>query len=387
MKVIEISKTSHIKSFHQLPFSLYKDSQAWIPHVYQEVEDVFAPTKNPFFKHGTAKRWIVLDAKGSCIGRIAAFVNKKRAFDEFQPTGGIGFFESQNNQALANLLFNTAKNWLEEQGMKAMDGPINFGERNKYWGLLIDGYEHPPNYGNNYHLPYYKDLFESYGFKIYFKQYCFKREAIAPLPEKYERIAASVLRNPNYAFKPMNAKRFYAYAEEFQEVYNQAWQTHDNFKPMRLEQARKALKTMKPILDPRAVWFAYFKGKPVGFLIFLPDINPIIKKINGNMNLWGKLRFLIEFKLNKPKNLWAVVFGFHPEHQKKGLEAGLFQEIKNHFGKNPPYEEIFISWIGSFNPKMLHINRSLGSKHYQTLATYRHIFDPSIPFKPCPSID
>ena len=121
-----------------------------------------------FLNMEKAARFILKNKKQELIGRIAVFINYKKSNTERQPTGGIGFFECINNQKVADLLFNNAKKWLQNENIEAMDGPINFGERNKYWGLLTEGFEHPPVYGNNYNPEYYIQLFENYGFKKLF---------------------------------------------------------------------------------------------------------------------------------------------------------------------------------------------------------------------------
>ena len=169
-KVIEVTDKTTQAEFIQLPFSIYKSDPNWIPPLKQDIEKVFDPAKNKFFEDGECTRWILKDERGQTIGRIAAFINRRTAFTEDQPTGGCGFFECIDNQEAANLLFDTGKQWLQERKMEAMDGPINFGERNAWWGLLVDGFT-PATYEMNYNLPYYKALFENYGFKIYFKQY------------------------------------------------------------------------------------------------------------------------------------------------------------------------------------------------------------------------
>ena len=100
------------------------------------------------------------------------------------PPEGMGFFESVNDQKVAFMLFDACKDWLTQRGIEAMDGPINFGDRDKWWGLLVDGYELEPNYQQHYNYPYYKDLFEAYGFKTYFKQLTYGRKTRDPLSPK-----------------------------------------------------------------------------------------------------------------------------------------------------------------------------------------------------------
>ena len=173
MTIIEVKTSAHIKAFHQIPFEIYKNDSNWIPHIKQDVEKVFTKKENKFFRHGEAIRWILKNDDNVYIGRISAFINRKKAFSEKQPTGGVGFFECTNDPEASSLLFDTAKKWLEDREMEAMDGPINFGERDRYWGLLVEGFENRPIYANPYQPPYYQKLFEDYGFLTYFEQFMY----------------------------------------------------------------------------------------------------------------------------------------------------------------------------------------------------------------------
>ncbi len=149
-----------------------KNNPNYIQPLDNEVNDVFNTLKNKNFKYGETKRWILKDDNNNLIGRIAAFIHSKyiNKGTEFA-TGGIGFFDCINDSAAAKILFDAAKNWLQSKGMEAMDGPINFGDRDKWWGLMVEGFEQPPIYGMPYNPPYYEQLFENYGFKNYYNQY------------------------------------------------------------------------------------------------------------------------------------------------------------------------------------------------------------------------
>jgi hypothetical protein len=186
MTIIEVNSPAKIKVFHQIPFDIYKNDSNWIPHIKQDVEKVFTKSSNKFFRHGEAIRWILKDDNNKYIGRIAAFINRKKAFSEKQPTGGIGFFECIDDLSASSLLFDTAKKWLEDREMQAMDGPINFGERDRYWGLLVEGFENRPIYANPYNPPYYQKLFKDYGFLTYFEQYMYCRNISDDISSKYK---------------------------------------------------------------------------------------------------------------------------------------------------------------------------------------------------------
>ena len=166
--LLEIVKDNRSeKEFIEVNVKCNKSNPQWIRPLDRDIKSVFDPSKNNLFKTGSAIRWVLKDDNGTLLGRIAAFVsrNYKNKGDTF-PVGGIGFFDCVDNIDCAMQLFNEAKEWLASKGMEAMDGPINFGERDRWWGLLTEGFQ-PPIYGMNYNPTYYQDLFEKYGFKVF----------------------------------------------------------------------------------------------------------------------------------------------------------------------------------------------------------------------------
>ena len=166
----EVTDKSLERVFIEFPKRLYKGNRNWVCPLDDDIKSVFDPAKNKYFADGEAIRWVAYDPQGKVVGRIAAFYDNEHAYAYEQPTGGCGFFEAINDQELANQLFDAARLWLLSRGMEAMDGPINFGPRDSWWGLLVEGYEFQPLYSNPYNPPYYKELFENYGFKNYFNQ-------------------------------------------------------------------------------------------------------------------------------------------------------------------------------------------------------------------------
>ena len=161
MQLVEVNTKRTIKSFHQLPFKLYKNNKVWVAHLRQDIESVFDKNKNKQLRHGEVIRWILLDKKEVVIGRVSAFVNRKMKSGKIA-VGGMGFFECINDKKAAFILFDACKKWLEERDCEAMDGPINFGEKDKFWGLLVEGFEHQSVYANSYNPAYYQSFFEEY---------------------------------------------------------------------------------------------------------------------------------------------------------------------------------------------------------------------------------
>ncbi|MEN7548174.1 hypothetical protein AAG747_09650 [Rapidithrix thailandica] len=383
MKIIEVNDPKLVKEFLQVPVKLYKNDSYWIRPLDKDIEEVFDPKKNKMFRHGECARFILRNGKNEAVGRVAVFVNKRTANkDNDQPTGGMGFFDCINDQEAANMLFDTCKAWLEERGMEAMDGPVNFGERDKWWGCLVQGFTEP-NYCMPYNFPYYKELFENYGFREYFQQFTFGRKVQGHLDERIFAKANRIYNNPDYEFRHINLKEIEKYAEDFRAVYNKAWVKHAGVGEMPKAQAMNIMRQMKPVIDEEIIWFGYYKGEPIAFWIQLPELNQLFKHLNGQFNWWAKLKFLYYQKFVGANKLFGVAFGITPAHQGKGVEAALIVAYQREFAnvENYRYKDVELNWIGDFNPKMIRICEQIGAEVKKTHVTFRKLFDETKEFK------
>jgi hypothetical protein len=383
MNLVEVNTKVLEKEFIHWPDTLYKGDPNRIKPLDDDIRKVFDPEINKLFRQGEAIRWILKSVDGTTtIGRIAAFIDRKQSITHEQPTGGLGFFECIDDQEAANTLFDACRSWLEERGMEAMDGPVNFGDRDRWWGLLVDGF-YPPNYCMPYNPPYYQKLFESYGFQNYFNQYTYHRFFFdGDLDEHMQETADRIAKNPSYRMSHLAKGNLDKFAEEFTIVYNKAWVRHTGVTQFKLAHAKALLKSLKPILDERLVWFAYYNDEPIGFFIMIPEMNQVFRYLNGKMDLWGKLKFLWYFKvLKRSRTAVGMIFGIAMEHQRKGVEGAIvcaFREVA--LKKNFPYKELELNWIGDFNPTMMRIAEMVGCKIKKTHITYRYLFDSSKPF-------
>ncbi|PKP48083.1 MAG: hypothetical protein CVT95_04815 [Bacteroidetes bacterium HGW-Bacteroidetes-12] len=387
MIIKEVTTNKLIKQFHQLPFSIYKNDNNWIPHIKQDIEKVFDPTKNKAHANGKIIRWILFDSTQKPIGRIAAFVNFEQAKTDNQPTGGIGFFECVNNIEAAELLFNTAKKWLITHNMEAMDGPINFGEKNMFWGLLVENFIDPNSYGMNYNPSYYQQLFEEYGFQTYYKQFMFKRSVGIPTQKVFDDKSNRILADGNYSISNVKKLNLDEIARNFKTVYNSAWATHDGFKEMTFATSRKIMQNLKPIYDPSIMIFVYYKKEPIAFYINIPELNELFKYVNGNLNWLGKIKFLYHKMVHPPQTMVGIVFGIAKRFQGKGVDGAMIKWAHESLLKEKRYNQTVLTWIGDFNPKMLRIAKDLDAEVYRTYHTYRYLFDRSKPFERCPIIE
>ena len=373
MTILEVNSPKKIKQFLAVPRILYAGDDFWVCPLDNDIEAVFDPKKNNFHTHGKIIRWILLDQNEKLIGRLAAFINEKKAFTFEQATGGIGFVECIDDEDAFKILFDTAKKWLKENGMQAMDGPINFGENDNFWGLLVEGYTHP-SYGMNYNKPYYKKHFENYGFNTMYEQITNHLDITKPFPERFTKIAKWVIKKEGYSFKPLDVKNFDQFAADFQEIYNDGWKNFDNFSPIKLETVMESFEKMKLIMDPKLIWFAYVNDEPASFVVTLPDANLMIKSLNGKLNLLGKIKFLYH-KLKGVNRMRAVVMGTKEKFQKHGLESAIFIKLGEYVLPKNQYEELELSWVGDFNDKMLALHEATGAVLGKKHATMRYLFN------------
>ena len=373
MNILEVTDHSLARKFIDFPRTLYKNDPNWISPLDNDIKAVFNPQLNPFYAHGTCTRWVLENDQGHVIGRIAAFVNNEKAYKNPQPTGGCGFFECIDDQNAAFLLFDTAKSWLQAQGMKAMDGPVNFGENDKYWGLLIDGFK-PPSMGMNYNPPYYIRFFESYGFQKLYDQFTNFLDATIPMPERFLKISDWVMKKEGYSFRHFEKKRFTEFAKDFQEIYNDAWHDFEGFTPIEMDTIRESFRQMKPIVDEKIIWYAYYENEPIAFILCLPDINQVLRHVNGRLNWWGKLKFLWYKNTTTIDRFRIIIMGCKKKFQNKGIESGLIRCLQIEVLPRNTIKGVELAWVGDFNQKMIALHEATGAVKDKVHRTYRYIF-------------
>ena len=386
----EVLSSAVEREWLDFPKRLYKGNRNWVCPLDEDILKVFDRKSNELFEDGEAVRWVVRDESGEIVGRIAAFYNREKAAIEEQLTGGCGFFESIDSQEVADMLFDAARMWLASRGMEAMDGPINFGQRSDWWGVLVEGFEFQPLYKNPYNLSYYKELFENYGFRNYFNQHSFiwrkdASEANRQIFARAERLYAT----PGYRVEHLDMHNLEDAAENFRIIYNRAWALFSGVKPMSSPEALSMMRMLKLVLDPEIVFFAYFNDEPIGFFVTVPDLNRIIGKFNGKFGLWQKLRLMWDLKVRrKCDRIFGIIFGIAPEYHGKGVESAIMAEYWKYMDRTDiPYKTLELAWIGDFNPVMNRmIETYVCASRHKIHTTYRYLFDREKEFRRCPRL-
>jgi len=386
MEIIPVVDRKTIQAFHKLPINIYKDDKNWVPPLQRMIEDIFDPLKNSGFIQGDARRWLVKDGE-HYLGRIAAFYDRNKLVEGEELAGNIGFFECFDTEKAASLLFDTARNWLKSEGFTAMDGPVNFGENFFYWGLLVDGYQQQ-GFGMQYHKSYYKILFSEYGFQTYYQQFSYHLDITSPdLPDRFWKIAEWVTKKKDFHYKTFSFKDQERCINDFITIYQQAWDKHGNYKTIDPNDLKTMIKDARIIFEEEFIWYVYYKDEPIAFFMMIPDINQLLIHLkNGKLGIFNLLKLLYLKRKKVINRCRILVMGVIPKFQGAGIESGIFWHLRQVMLKKPEFKEVELSWVGDFNPKMIALFNSVGSKYAKTHETLRYLFDRNRPFERLPII-
>jgi hypothetical protein len=172
---------------------------------------------------------------------------------------------------------------------------------------------------------------------------------------------------------------------DFVSVFNEAWASFkENFEPLEVSYIKKTLQKARAIIDEEFIWLAYSNGKPIAIYLMYPDVNQILKHLNGRLNLPAMLKFLYLKNLHTMTRARGVLMGVIPAFQNRGIEAGIIMNLVRVFAHKPHFREIEFSWVGDFNPKMRQIFMSVGCTSVKHYITYRYLFDRNAVFKRYP---
>lgn len=381
MKIVQVASKTDWKHFHRVPHHVFKDNPFWIAPLESDINNVFDPSQNRAFQDGEAQCFIIFDGQKQAVGRIAAFIDHKRNKSLPYPIGGIGFFECVDNQEYAFALFEAARDYLSTFRVKAIDGPINFGERDKFWGLLSNCYDKDPLFQENYHPPYYFNFFEAWGFEK-LEQILTRKAPIVNLPyERVKKIAERLLSRGRVRTEKFSFKHLDRYANDFSEVYNASFNVYEHFKPLSPASIREIMVQAKTIADPNLTCIAYYDDQPAGFVALFPEINQLIKPFKGKLNWMTIPQFFYRKATAKKMNVKGMGFGVHPDFQSKGIYSLLVNFLATKRNRTL-YDNLYLATTRAHNHQATALYSKLSTAPERIHYTMRKSLDPAIEVVP-----
>ena len=333
VKVIPVEHPGQMKAFLELPWKIYAQDPQWVPPLKKEVARLLDPQVHPFWQF--AKRRLFLAQRGrEFVGRIAAIVdqNYNRFHDERM--GIWGFFECADDSEAAGALLAAAGDWVREQGMTFIRGPLN-PSTNYESGMLVEGFEQPPVFMMTYNPPYYPNLVEAQGFTKEKDLLAFRVERGWQPPAWVNRLARRIVNKSNIQMRPFRIKDISTEMNYVKEIYHEAWFENWGFVPMTDAEIEDMGRHLVRILDPDLCFFLVDDGEPVGVGMVIDDIYPLLKRLNGKIGLLGLLKYLL---YKREITGWrGLIFGIRKKYQQQGLPLVAFDYLYRLLMENPKY--------------------------------------------------
>jgi hypothetical protein len=359
--------------FIELPWSIYKDDPNWVPPLRIAVRDLLNVNKNPFFKHAVMKP-IVAYKDGKCVGRIIGVIDDNHNKFHDEKTAFFGFYESINDPKLAEELFAEVIKWAKSKGMQVLRGPMN-PSTNHECGLLVEGFNDPPQVMMTYNPPYYAELFAKCGMTKSKDLLAFNIDGRRVKPsEKLVAQAEKLKQKAGITFREIRMNEFDAEIERILDIYNDAWEKNWGFVPMEPDEFRHMAKDMKPIVDPRLVLMVEVRGQPAGFGLTVPDVNQAFKKVkDGKLFPTGLVKLLWNLKgpgKRKTINRCRIItLGIKKAYRELGLGPLLYSE---YFKRGPScgYPVGEASWILEDNVPMTKALEHMCGERYKVYRIY-----------------
>ena len=302
------------KAFVDFAWEVYKDDPCWVPPLKDEVHGLIDPKKNPWFGHGRAQFWLA-ERDGKVVGRVSAQVDELVQQHMAPGTGQWGMFETLDAQTAA-VLIRTAEDWLRAQGMTRALGPISIS----IWdepGLLIQGFNEPPMVMMGHHRPAYQGWIERAGYQKAKDLYTFELDIRIDMIPVIDRLIRSGEANPRIRIRDVDKSRFNEEAAIILDILNDAWSDNWGFVPLTDEEIAYAGKKLKPIIVEDLVKIAEVDGEPMAFMITIPDMNEMIRDLDGKLFPFGFVKLLWRLHKVATKRVRVPLMGV-----RKSLQGG-----------------------------------------------------------------
>ncbi len=327
-----------LRAFLRFPERLYRDDPRWVAPLRRDERARLSPS-NPFFAHAEAQLFLARHG-GEVVGRVAAIVDRSHLERWKDDAGFFGFFESVADDAVAGALLAAVREWLRGKGLVRMRGPFN-PSTNDMCGILTAGFEHPPRIMMPYNPPYYPALLKGAGLRTIRELLAYELEPPATLPEAVNRVAESAA-GRGCRVRSLDPRRLAEEAEVFRQVYNAAWSENWGFVPMSQGEMAWMASQLREVLVADLALIAEWDGRPVGFFLCLPDVNPALRLLRGRITPWGLLRFL--WRRRRVDELRLILLGVIPEYRRRGVEALLLRQAYGAVRRDG-YRRVELGWI------------------------------------------
>lgn len=373
MIIQEVTTRKQLNQFVDFPWRIYGDDPNWVPPLKLEIKHTLNPKVHPFFRHGDAAKFLAI-RDGQVVGRILASDDPRYNSQNHANLGNFGFFESINDQAVADALFDRAAQWVRAKGRDEIMGPVMFST-NYECGTLIDGFDMPPRVMMPHNPTYYPALIEGWGFEKDKDLYAWWFDDPYNIVQKWQPFMDRVAsRNADITIRSFSRKHFERDVQRCMQIYDCArknwwWACVE----LTEAEIRFFAKQLNLFADENMILIAEKDGGPIGFSVTVPDLNEAIRPLNGRLTKWGLPLGVFRFyrELKRVKTARMMVLCVLPGHRHRGVAERLIIDTLN-YGKNTKlFTAGELSWTDEDNNKVNRIIERIGAERYKTYRVYK----------------
>lgn len=363
-----VSGRKQLKEFISLPQRLYADEPNWVTPLWFEQMHRFTD-KNPFFEHAQWQAWLVRRGP-RVVGRISAQIDSLFQETHGEKIGYFGLIEAEDDPKIFELLLGLAEEWLRERGMEKIRGPFNLSV-NEECGLLVDGFQTPPFIMMGHAHKYYSNRVEAVGYaKVKdLLAYAIRPDFDAP------RVMQRLLRGVGDSIKVRNFQRKRKQEElaTLRDIFNDSWSGNWGFTPFTKAEFDDIGDLLTLLVDDDFIQIAEIDGRPVAMIVAIPDINQILRDMNGRLLLFGWLRLLWRLKVKYPNRARVMLMGVRKEYQQSRLGSALAFQVMDSVRQGlirRKIDSVEMSWILEDNEGMKGIIEAIGGDPYKRYRIY-----------------
>jgi hypothetical protein len=368
LQIVKVENRKALNNFIRVLWALYKDDPAWVPPLMLERRMQLAPS-NPYFEHADYSSWIAYRDR-TPVGRISAQIDQLH-LDRYQDaTGFFGMLEAENNSETFQMLMDTAETWLRKKGMRRVMGPFNLSI-NQELGMLVDGFDTPPMVMMGHGRPYYAPRIEENGYRKEKDLLAYIIDSDFKPPPAMRAIMARAKKRVQT--RSLRKSDFKEELKLIRDIFNDAWSQNWGFIPFTDPEFQHLGKDLKMLVDENLMSIAAVDGEPAAFMVLLPNINEVIRDLNGRLLPFGWLKLLWRLKVKYPKTARVPLMGvrcrYHDSLLGAALAFSMFASLK------PPVikrgiKQVELSWILEDNKGMRNILETVGCRVYKTYRIY-----------------
>ena len=363
-----VTGKQQLRRFLRVPHLIYASDPVWIAPLDFEQRQRFS-SKNHFFKHARWCGWVAC-RDGEPVGRITAQVDELHQQQHGDALGYFGMLEAVDDPEVFRVLFSAAENWLREQGMRRVRGPYNL-HVNEELGMLVEGFSTPPFVLMGHGRPWYGPQVEAQHYEPVKDLLAYQIRPDFDTPPVMIKLVERV--SERVVIRQLRRNRLREDAGIMRDIFNDAWQHNWGFVPLDPESWMDTVKTLTALMPADYIQIAELDGRPVAFIVALPNINEAARDLGGKLLPFGWLKLLWRLKVKHPRTARIPLLGVLQEFQHSRLGPTLAFMVTDAVRKvlrARGVEEVEMGWILEDNEGIRNIIETIGGKAYKRYRMY-----------------